>query len=387
MDSVKPNALPEEPSSKQSSTTNEETPLLSSSSRITRSPTASTWSSFSSSKQQTSSQDLERSPPADNVSSQGSNSDDESHDNAPSSRLAILGIIIVLYFGTWLAAVDATMVVAVYNTIGSDFGRFQDSMWILVSYHLGLGPAQPLYGKLSDIFGHRTMLTFAYTLFGIGCILCGLGRDLSQFVCGRVITGIGGAGMTSLVSSLIVHLVPLRDVALWRSWMYVMITFGRSVGAPLGGFLVDTISWRGSFYYQAPLAVLALALVWWKLPTDFEQNTATQGNSSFKPDKGLLPKLRRVDFPGAILLATSIVAFLLFLHTVSKKLTVIDPLVIGLFVLWVMTSLLFQLVEAKYAPEPIFPIRLLLHRDVLTAYLIMGLMVSGQICVSRLQGP
>ena len=277
------------------------------------------------------------------------------------------------------------MVIAIYNTISSDFGRFQDAMWILASYHLGLGPAQPLYGKLSDIFGHRAMLTFAYTLFGIGCLLCGRGKDLPQFAAGRVIAGMGGAGMRSLVSSLIVHLVPLRDVAQCRSWMYVMVTFGRSIGAPLGGVMTDTIGWRASFTYQAPLAVLALALIWWKLPNDFEHNGTARADGSLKANKGFVSKFRRIDFPGAILLVTSIVAFLLVLNFASKKLTVTDPLIIGLFVLWLATSLLFLLVEAKYADEPIFPLRLLVHRDVLTSYLIIGLMITGQMCVSRLQ--
>lgn len=260
-------------------------------------------------------------------------------------------------------------------------------MWILASYYLGLGPAQPLYGKLSDIFGHRAMLTIAYTIFGIGCLLCGRGRDLSQFAAGRVVAGIGGAGMRSLVSSLIVHLVPLRHVAMWRLWMYVMVTFGRRVGAPLGGILADTIGWRGSFTFQAPLALVALALVWWKLPIDFEHNDITvRADGGPRANKGFLPKLRRVDFPGTILLAASIVAFLLVLNCASKKFMVSDPLILSLLVLWIISCLLFVLVEAKYAEEPIFPLRLLVHRDVLTAYLIIGLMITGSLNVSRLHG-
>ena len=134
-------------------------------------------------------------------------------------------------------------------------------MWIVAAYQLGLAPAQPLYGKLSDIFGHKAIFTMAYVFFGIGCVPCGLGTSLVQFAAGRVVAGIGGAGMRSLASSLIVHLVPLSDVAVWRSWMYVVATFGRSTGAPIGGVLTDSIGWRGSFIYQTPLFLLALTLI------------------------------------------------------------------------------------------------------------------------------
>ena len=275
------------------------------------------------------------------------------------------------------------MVITVYNTISSDLGHFQDAMWVVTAYQLGLAPAQPLYGKLSDIFGHKAMFTIAYTLFGIGCILCGLGGTLFQFAAGRVIAGAGGAGMRSLVSSLIVHLVPLRDVAMWRSYMYVAATVGRSVGAPLGGVLTDTIGWRGSFMYQAPFVLLALVLVWWKLPAEFEHNiTAREDTLSKGTRQRTLSKLRRIDFLGAFLLATSIVAFLLIFNFASKNLTVSDPFVLGFILLWIWCGLLFLLVEAKYASEPIFPLRLLLERDVLTAYLIIGLLIMGSMSVS-----
>ena len=189
--------------------------------------------------------------------------------------------------------------------------------------------------------------------------------------------------MRSLVSSLIVHLVPLRDVAVWRSWLYVMTTFGRSVGAPLGGILADSIGWRGSFLYQAPLALLALTLVWWKLPAGFEHNTLA-GECDISKDTGqkTLSKFRRIDFPGAFLITTSIVALLLVLNFVSKKLTFSDPLIIGFILLWIISGLLFLLVEAKYALEPIVPLRLLLGRDVLTAYSITKLLISGHMSVS-----
>ncbi|KAF6231676.1 hypothetical protein HO173_010208 [Letharia columbiana] len=279
-------------------------------------------------------QGVERAPSESDASPQESNHHEEDpNDNASPSASGILGPVLVLYFRVWLLSVNSTMVIAVYNTISSDLGHFQDATWILASYRLGLGPAQPLYGKLSDIFGYRVVLTFAYTLFGIGCILYSRGRYLSELALGRVVAGMSGAGMRSLVSSLILSLVPLREMAVRRSWMYVMVTIGRSVGAPLWCILADTIGWRGSFACQAPLAVLALIQVWWKLPTDSEHNASARADGSPKASEGSLSKLRRVDFPGAILLATFIVAFLLVWKFASKRLMVTNPLIIRLFVL------------------------------------------------------
>ena len=362
---------------------NEETPLLEFFPDPAPSQTSWFWASFIS-KRYSNPTEPESTVAGNDPESPGQNEPTVRAEDDSANTTAIVGSIVVLYFGVWIASVDTTMVITVYNTISSDLGQFQDAMWVVTAYQLGLAPAQPLYGKLSDIFGHKAMFTIAYTLFGIGCILCGLGGTLFQFAAGRVIAGVGGAGMRSLVSSLIVHLVPLRDVAMWRSWMYVAATVGRSIGAPLGGVLTDTIGWRGSFMYQAPLVLLALALLWWKLPAEFEHNIIAREDTLItkNPRQRTLSKFRRIDFLGAILLAASIVAFLLIFNFASKKLTIFDPFILGFILLWIVSSLLFLIVEANYASEPIFPLRLLLQRDVLTAYFIIGLLIAGHMSVS-----
>ena len=56
----------------------------------------------------------------------------------------------------------------------------------LSSYFLTLTAFQPLYGKLSDIFGRKTALLVAYTIFGLGCLFCGLARNMNELITARV---------------------------------------------------------------------------------------------------------------------------------------------------------------------------------------------------------
>ena len=63
-------------------------------------------------------------------------------------------------------------------------------------------------------------------------------------ILGRVISGSVGAGMTVLVSILITDLLPIREVAAWRSYVNIASTTGRSLGGPLGGWLTDVVGWR-----------------------------------------------------------------------------------------------------------------------------------------------
>lgn len=121
-----------------------------------------------------------------------------------------------------------------------------------------------------------------------------------------------------------------------------------------------------------------MLLVGWRLPHN-PGSTSVPADAAKSNTKAF--QLRRVDFLGATLLAVSTVAFLLVLNFASKELTILDPVVLALCGLWAGSSLLFLCVEAKYASEPIFPLQLLFRRDVLTAYLIAGLMTVGQLSV------
>ena len=82
-------------------------------------------------------------------------------------------------------------------------------------------------------------------------------------ILGRAISGTGGAGMMSMASIVITgmyvwkvwehhqthipvcsDLVPKRELAAWRSYVNLVLTLGRSLGGPVGGWLTDSVGWR-----------------------------------------------------------------------------------------------------------------------------------------------
>ena len=85
-----------------------------------------------------------------------------------------------------MSAADQTIIMASYGQIGSDLKALNLTSWIATSYFLSLTSFQPLYGKLSDIFGRKPCLLFAYGIFGTGCLLCGLARDINELIAARV---------------------------------------------------------------------------------------------------------------------------------------------------------------------------------------------------------
>lgn len=84
----------------------------------------------------------------------------------------------------------------------------------------------------------------SYVLFSAGTLCSSLAQSLPQIIASRALEGCGGAGMVCMVSILLTDLVPLRQVAVYRSYVNLVQTVGRSCGAVVGGYLAQTIGWR-----------------------------------------------------------------------------------------------------------------------------------------------
>lgn len=133
---------------------------------------------------------------------------------------------------------------ATYSKVASEFHDFDSGSWIISAFIIAQCVAQPLYGKLSDIYGRKACLQTAYVLFGMGTLLTGLARTMGQVVVARAVQGAGGAGMTSMVSIIITDLVPIHEVAALRSYVNVLQTTGRGCGGVIGGALTYWLGWR-----------------------------------------------------------------------------------------------------------------------------------------------
>lgn len=84
----------------------------------------------------------------------------------------------------------------------------------------------------------------SYLLFATGLVITGSGQSMSQVIVGRAIEGCGGAGMVCMVSIILTDLVSLHEVAVYRSYVNLVQTSGRSCGGVIGGYITQTIGWR-----------------------------------------------------------------------------------------------------------------------------------------------
>ncbi|KAK1995284.1 major facilitator superfamily transporter [Colletotrichum falcatum] len=315
--------------------------------------------------------DVEQVAPADDVKSIG--------EGVPTA--VVIKIVAILLVGTFTANADSSLVMATHPTIASEFDDLENSSWLFVAFALAGAATQTLYGKLSDVYGRRGLLMVAYTLFAIGCALVGVGRTMWQVVVGRVISGSGGSALNVLGLLLITDLVPLRDAAAWQAGVNLAATTGRSLGGPVGGWLADTIGWRWSFLGQAPIFFVAVLLCWFFLPEEkrVTKDEEAASEAAAKPRETRKESLARIDFLGATLLSLFVLAFLLPIEIGGTKIPWSHPLIFVLFGAAIVLGGLFAATEEWWAKEPIFPLELLRHRDIVLTYIICGAQIAAQL--------
>lgn len=287
---------------------------------------------------------------------QNSNSDTTAKQQGlPEVRRRMKYIFPAIAIGVFLSSADQTLVVSTYGIIGTDLHALNNTSWIATAYFLTLSAFQPVYGKLSDIFGRKPCLLFAYTIFGLGSFCCGLARNMNELIIARAFAGIGGGGMSVVTSVMLSDVVPLIERGAWQGYVNIIYAFGATAGAPLGGLLADSIGWRWAFLAQGPACAVAFLAVYFVLELPREDH------SHWKE------KLMKIDFLGAIILVTAVFGLLLGLDHGSNfgwnnTITIVGLCATPLFAV-------FVLVERYVAKHPFAPFRIILNRSLFACYL------------------
>lgn len=276
-------------------------------------------------------------------------------------RVLVMG---TMWIGTFLAALDTTMVATVLSQVGAEFAVSKTVAWLGTSYMLTQMACQPLYGRLSDAFGRRTMILFASSVFFMGTLLCGLSRTFVQLCIARAMTGMGGSGLTSLATMVVSDMMSVQARGTWQALGNVIFGIGAALGGPLGGVLVDThFGWRWAFLLQVPLCVAHMIFVFAKVRIPAGPGPVRE-------------KIRRIDMGGTLVLmcaVTMLVASLACGDADAPRplvyLWLLGGLVcVGVFVFW----------EMRVAPEPLMPTNVLLRRMPVCVSLACGLVSMCQ---------
>ncbi|KAF9459435.1 major facilitator superfamily domain-containing protein [Collybia nuda] len=194
--------------------------------------------------------------------------DDGSNHRSP--KLSTLRLL-TAHFGAalalFLATTDATIVSTSLPTIASELEASQiQYTWVGVAYMLTQTAFQPLYGRISDLVGRKTILYSSMAIFALGSLLCGASQTITWLVSARALAGIGGGGIVSSVWVITAEIVEVEHRAKWSQALSVTWSCSAIAGPLLGGVFsgrngLDALSWRWGFYLNLPICLVAFVVL------------------------------------------------------------------------------------------------------------------------------
>ncbi|TKX27208.1 MFS transporter-like protein 5 [Elsinoe australis] len=300
---------------------------------------------------------------------------DEAVQDFPQSEISTRRLALLLgslWFGALLVALDETMIATIAVPIATSLDAFSSFSWISTTYVIGSAVSQSLSGHLTDIVGRRKGIVVCYSCFAFGTLLCGLATNLGMFLTGRILQGMGGGGLSTIVAFVESDLIPMSRRALIEGIGNACYGVMLALGGVYGAGVYSQIGWKWAFLIQIPIMVIDAAIIYFTVKISDEKRIKLANT--------------KVDFIGMFTLTSSLVLFQYGLSTGSVSSTWATPGVIlpvclalpllGFFVYW----------ETHRAANPVFPIRSILGRSVgsinLSAFLSTGAYTSCLFYVS-----
>ncbi len=279
--------------------------------------------------------------------------------SAPCARASGPWILAATILGSSMAFIDGTVVnVALPALQKSLNASVVDVQWVVEAYSLLLAALLLVGGSLGDRYGRRRIFILGVALFSLASAWCGFASGIRQLVFARALQGAGGAllvpGSLAIISASFRDEDRGRAIGTWSGFTAITA----AIGPVVGGWLIETISWRAVFFLNLPLAIAVLLICFRFVP-----ESRDEGENA------------RLDWFGAALITVGLGSLVYGLIESSQlgfgHSTVLATLIAGSMVL-----IVFLFVETR-VHNPMLPLELFRSRDFFGANLLTLLLYGA----------
>jgi EmrB/QacA subfamily drug resistance transporter len=253
-----------------------------------------------------------------------------------------------------MAAMEATVVATAMPTVVSDLHGLELYGWVGSIYMLATTLTIPVWGKLADTIGRRSIMLAGMAVFLAGSMASGFAWSMTSLVAFRAVQGAGAGALQPVGLTIVGDIFTLEERSKIQGLFGAVWGLAGMIGPLAGGLIVHTLSWRWIFFVNIPFGLAAAAL----LSLYFHESPRASHEGS------------ELDWLGGGLLCVSIVSLLMGAGGQAPFLTL--PLAALTLVLFIRTEL--------RAPAPLVPLSLFSIRVIAIASVcgtLMGAVMMG----------
>ncbi|KAJ8105567.1 hypothetical protein ONZ43_g7378 [Nemania bipapillata] len=287
--------------------------------------------------------------------------DDGAEERFQPKSFKFWSVIISIFLALFLVALDRTIIGTATPQITEEFHSLGDIGWYGSAYQLTTAASQLLFGRVYKFYEIKKTFLITVALFEIGSVICGAAPNSIVFIVGRAIAGLGGAGIFSGVTIIMITMVPLRKRPMFQGLFGTIFGLASVLGPLVGGALTDAATWRWCFYINLPIgAVAAIFLIFILKPSKYPH-----------PPAPLWEHIRRLDPLGTFFFVPSIVTLLIALQWGGSTYAWSNWRIILLFVLFGVLFFAFGAVQVFLPKTATVPVRIIRRRSILAATIFM----------------
>ena len=268
----------------------------------------------------------------------------------------VLIVTIAVFVATFMTAIEGTIVTTAMPTIVGSLHGIEIMNWVFSIYLLTNAMFTPIYGKLADKIGRRSIFIFGTLVFIIGSAMCGFSNTMLTLIISRAIQGIGAGAMMPVALTILADMYSAEKRAKMLGLNSTAWGIASVVGPLTGGVIVDTIGWHWIFFINVPIGLVLIGLVSYYLVEEKQE----------KDNK-------KMDIQGSLFLMTMLLTLLLAFQFLSES--GFDLKVIGMLGATILSIFLFIRAE-KNAEDPVISLELFSSRIFIVVNLVAAL-ISG----------
>lgn len=236
-----------------------------------------------------------------------------------SIKKSVLWIYYVIFFGVLNESVFNVSTPSIAKQFGLDAAGVS---WVVTIFFILFGMGTVIFGKLSDMYSIKRLITIGIALYSLGSILGFVWQSwYPGVILSRAIQGAGGSAIPALVFVMVARFFSPEERGKMFGFITSIASFAVGIGPVIGGYVAGSLHW--AFLFLVPIPVLVAIPFFQKLLPQEEPGTG------------------KLDIVGAVLLG--LVVTLLILFTTETR---------WLYLVAALAALILFIVHIRRAKEP-----------------------------------